>query len=88
MKRLTASFRRDYLTIDEWAKQHPPVLVLQFERILANPKRVAEILQDFVERDLDLESMAKVVANRSAECYDGLLELDLIEAYGKQKAKS
>jgi len=56
-----------------------PLLALRFEDLLADPLRSASQIAAFVGTG-DPETMAAVVRPRKAECYPGLLEVELLGA--------
>lgn len=62
-----------------------PILEVEFENIINNPKeeaiKVADFLKDIVT--LDTDKMVSVVIERSTGCYSGMLESVLVERYGK-----
>lgn len=79
ISKIVASFRRDYLVIDEWAKNHH-LLMLGFENLITDPRGSAILLRDWTGKDLDVDRMAACVVKRSPACYPGLLELSLLNA--------
>jgi hypothetical protein len=57
-----------------------PVLLLTFERVLADPLGCARAMAVFLDQPLDVHAMAAVVRRRPASCLPGLdLELQLVE---------
>lgn len=74
---LLGSLRRDYETIDAWASEHD-TLVLEFESIIKSPRESAERIVEWLGCPLDIDEMVKAVKPRGVECYQGLLELELI----------
>lgn len=56
-----------------------PIMEESFERALSEPKAFADRLAGFVGRELDTCAMARAVISRSPRCYDGLMELNLID---------
>ena len=79
IRRLKASYVSAYKRIDSWFKSFS-VLHIHFEDLLEDPKVSAERINTFLETegDLNLERMASAVLKRSPSCYEGLLELSLM----------
>jgi hypothetical protein len=64
-----------------WEMGRPPhrCLIVHFEEIIARPIWVAEVLASYLRISLvGLPAMASVVRPRSADCYPGLLEVELM----------
>ena len=55
------------------------VLRMNFEHLLANPIEAATTIQEHIRADLDLIAMATAVRSRSADCYPGFLEAELLK---------
>lgn len=77
-----AAFERSYkrdtpIAVRAWARLCP-VHVEFFEDVLREPLVVARRITAFTGRPLDIEAMAAQVRARSSDCYDGFLELELM----------
>jgi hypothetical protein len=56
-----------------------PMIDVEFENLIHNPKQEAKRVADFIGMDLDIDKMAAVVFVRSTDCYQGMLELELMK---------
>lgn len=72
VERLTRSYEADRPTILGRLRRHGDVLVLQYERVLANPRKAAKLLRREVFPRLDVEAAAAAVHRRDGRCRDGL----------------
>jgi len=77
-KALIAGLQHDYRLIDKWARDCQ-TLVLDFERLITEPKRAAERLCEWIDEPLDTAAMAACVIDRAPECHREMLELGIIE---------
>lgn len=84
--RLSKSYDRDEIkSRDEWGRIGP-VLVVEFEMLVSDPKPEALRIAEFVGRDLDIGAMVDQVIPRSSRCLSYLLEAELIKsALGKEE---
>lgn len=78
VKQFEKSFPQDYRKIDSWAKRQKGVLEIDFENIILDPVEVAKRIAEFTGESLDIDKMASVIIKRGPECYDGMLELEMI----------
>lgn len=67
LARLVESYERDQPKVLGQLRRHGPVLVLRYERILANPRRAARRLREVWPR-LDVNAAAAVVHARDGRC--------------------
>lgn len=65
---LVRSFEADRPRALGRLRQHGEVLVLQYERVLASPRKAAKLLRREVFPDLDVETAAAVVHDRTGRC--------------------
>lgn len=76
---LTRSYEADRPRALGRLRRHGDVLVLQYERVLANPRKAAKLLRREVWPELDVDAAAAAVHQRDGRCRDDLnfeLELD------------
>jgi len=66
------------------ALRREKVLVLSYEKLLADPENVAKRIEKFSRRNLDICAMVDMIAIRSPACAETFLEADLLEAVGKK----
>lgn len=72
------SIEPDMRKIRAWARRQADCLEIRFEDIINEPKRTAERITEFTGAQLDAGAMAAVIKKRSVNCYDGLLERELL----------
>lgn len=80
--RLRDSIRRDMHETVSLIGMRGPMITVSFERTLSHPLLTAQKVAEFAGEfgfNLDPNRMAEAVISRSAKCYDGLLELQLME---------
>lgn len=78
-KKLIKSFRKDYKLIDKWVKKQDDFMFLEFEDLINKKSEQAVKLRDFLGIEMDISAMTSCVADRDTDCYQGFLELELIE---------
>lgn len=74
------SLPNDYKKIDSWAKKQSELITISFEDIINNPDEVINNLVDFIGVDLDKSKMKSVIIKRNSDCYNGLLELTMLDS--------
>lgn len=79
VERLAASYGRDRPAMLGILRSFGPVLVLDYERVLAQPRKTAKLLRREVWPSLEVESAAAVVHTRDGKCRPDLAtEVSLI----------
>lgn len=78
---LADSIAFDIARVEHHIATRGPVLKVSFEELLECPDREAGRVADFVDLSRHWTAMAGIVLNRSPECFDGLLELQLEQIY-------
>ena len=81
LNKIEKSLINDYKKIDNWAKRQNGYITLRFEEILANPENIINELIDFTDFDLNKKAMASTVIKRGPECYNGMLESEIIKNF-------
>lgn len=72
------SFYDSDAQISKWARKQQKHTVISFEAVLRDPARVCRKLCGFLERKMDVDSMAKQVEARTAKASKVLRELDWV----------
>lgn len=79
-RRIKKSLIKDYNTIDNWSKRQDRFIDINFEELILNPKRVIRKIN--FEFNLTVsEDSSSCVHHRSTNCYDGLLELEILKQH-------
>lgn len=79
-RRMAGSLAESNLAIGKLFQSYgAPLLLVRFEDLLAQPRRTAERVAEFVP-GLDAEKMAACVRPRSPRCYPGMMEFEMAEA--------
>lgn len=78
-KDLIKGYRDDYKIIGRWASTYE-TLYIQFEDMILKPVDTAERVAEFVGGELDTAAMADTVIDRTPDCHDRLLELEMLES--------
>lgn len=76
--KLRRSLESGYRTIERWASQQDGLLRIRFESLITNPQKESKRIAAFIQEHLDEDAMQKAVIKRGTDCYDGLLELQLL----------
>lgn len=83
---LVRSFQRDLRRIDRWVEQQAHVKVVDFHRLMEQPKSVANELAAFLRMDLDLVAAAAAIIKRTSEVHEDVLEAAMVAADAKAAA--
>ena len=78
LHRLAISIKRDTHRTRKMLERMGPIHQVQFEELLEKPDYIAGHLSTYVGEPLDVDLMVSVVRPRGPECYNGLLELEML----------
>ena len=56
-----------------------PIIEVRFEDVILNPHLESERVANFIGMQLDIDKMASVIINRPTDCYNGMMEIELIK---------
>jgi len=78
---LIKSNKKDYKKIDRWVYAQNRFIEIFFEAIIENPRLIATRINNFVGPELNIDKMVEAVKPRGPECYDGILEAEIIREH-------
>lgn len=79
--RFMRSIEKDQINIRGWAKRQSGYMAIHFEDIIKTPGLIAIALSILTGEDLNQAKMIAAIKPRGTECYNGLMELEIVREH-------